>query len=195
MFKLKSARETKRAKSPGKEQSSLSIANLIIGDVSFSSDGKALLIEEKSAKARIAIGVENLSDLMQYLSNLSGRCERRAFRVPIHDSFGLQVKVDYPDEAGIPGKVRDISYIGALVELAGGRKHDLPVDSQLSVEFSLEGVVYRSHAVIKRAAENGYGLMFPESFKDSGSIDPPDPLLKMVRRLEERWVSSRMQSH
>lgn len=193
MFKFKSAVTAPRPALPRKSGPTHSVADLVIENVSLHSDGKLLVIKQENPEARVTIAIEYLPDIRHYLANLSGRCERRAFRVPVYDAFGLKARIGHAGKAQIPARILDISYTGALVELGNWDAHDFAIGTRLTLELRLEGLVYRNEPVVHRTPDEGYGLFFPESLTAEDVVDPPDSLLKMVRRLEEMWVASRTQ--
>lgn len=112
---------------------------------------------------------------------------RRAFRVP--RVVGVQATLHLGNRAW-PVPVRNLSVLGALVDLPHAVVDVLPVDATYRVQIETGEGACRIAARFVRRARNGLALQFPGSVR-LGEVRPKPELARVVRIAELRWLRKR----
>jgi hypothetical protein len=121
-------------------------------------------------------------------------CKKRIrYRVPVFKDSGLEVHAIVEGGLLVRARALNLSLTGVLIEFAEVTDPHLPVGAGLHVtlglgdqELGLAGEVVHTHG-------HQYGI----SFRDAGGTlipDPPEPLRKIVRMLERRWLLERIRT-
>jgi hypothetical protein len=118
---------------------------------------------------------------------------RIRYRVPVFKDAGLEIHVIIAGHRPLRAQALNLSLTGILIEFAEVTDPHLPVGAGLHLTFglgdqgvSLEGEVVRTHG-------HQYGI----AFRDAGGAvipDPPEPLGRIVRMLERRWLRERIRT-
>jgi hypothetical protein len=82
---------------------------------------------------------------------------------------------------------------GILIEFAEATDPHLPVGDGLHVTLDMGDQGVTLPCEIARTHGHQYGIFFPD---DAGArmTDPPEPLRKILRMLERRWLRERIRS-
>jgi hypothetical protein len=168
------------------------MAEITIGDVRLVADGNKLTIARRGQRdLTLSLDAEGLEELIDFITSLAGdeSNQRQNFRVPVHESSGLSVQIR-KDKKLLSVIAKNISVGGVFVELRPDAWIDLAQEDELEVLLEFEGITQSYRGVVKRRADNGYGLLFPDSMKGN-EVDPPEELRQMVMELQRRWIARR----
>jgi c-di-GMP-binding flagellar brake protein YcgR len=125
--------------------------------------------------------------VLELPSRLLAMEHRRLFRVPVREDHGLQVSVTADDGRVRIAKPLDITVGGMLVEF--DEDPSFAIDTRLRVAMSLEEDAAEVAGLVRHRRDRRYGLSFYE-IVSQGRIRPSEVLLRIVRRLEERWLGT-----
>ena len=168
------------------------MAEITIGDAHLVSDGETLTIGRRGQRdLTLSLDAAGVAELIDFVTSLATTefNRRQDFRVPIHHSSGLSVQIRKGDRL-ISVTPTNISITGIFIELPRDDWIDFEQDDQMSVILEFEGEKQDHRGVVRRCADNGYGLFFPKSMKGN-ELDPPAELSRVVMELQRRWMTRR----
>ncbi len=116
---------------------------------------------------------------------------RMTFRVPIFDASGLALEITTDDGRVVRPVPVDISYCGVLFELPPGPGPRIQPGQTLQMKLRLDDWQFETEALVRRSTQNRHALVFPSVFERIDA-EPPEPLGRIVRALETRWLQQRV---
>jgi c-di-GMP-binding flagellar brake protein YcgR len=116
---------------------------------------------------------------------------RMTFRVPIFETSGLELELTTDDGRTVRPHPLDISYCGVLLELPAGPGPRVRPGQMLHLRIRLDDWVFETDALVRRSVQNRHALVFPTVF-ERVDAEPPEPLGRIVRTLETRWLQQRV---
>lgn len=168
------------------------MAEITIGDAHLISDGNTLTIGSRGQRnLTLSLDAAGVSELIDFVTSLAKTefNRRQDFRVPIHDSSGLSAQIR-KGQSLVSVMPLNLSVTGIFVELTRDDWIDFSQDDELEVILDFEGESQSHNGVVRRCADNGYGLFFPKSMKGK-ELAPPAELTRVVMELQRRWMARR----
>jgi len=115
---------------------------------------------------------------------------RSAVRVPIYRDQAPLVRLRRNGKEIWTPQAIDISLTGILVQFPASEVPEMRVDTPLRVELKFEEAEVNLTGQVRRRDGPRYGIFFSDVLKGE-SIEPPDALVKLVRKLERIWLHRR----
>lgn len=168
------------------------MAKITIGVVELILDGETLTITRRDQpNMAISLDETGVRELIEFVTSFTGSKfnQRLTFRVPVGYSSGLAVQIR-KNEIQRSVTPTNISLTGIFVELRSDDWLELALDDELEVILDFEGERQSCRGVVRRCADNGYGLFFPESMRGM-ILDPPPKITQIVMELQRRWIARR----
>jgi hypothetical protein len=116
---------------------------------------------------------------------------RMTFRVPVFDASGLVLELQTDDGRVVRPHPVDISYCGVLIELPAGPGPRVRPGQTLHLRICLDDMTFETDALVRRSVQNRHAMVFPTVF-ERVDAEPPEPLGRIVRTLETRWLQQRV---
>jgi hypothetical protein len=114
-------------------------------------------------------------------------------RVPVYRDSGLKVQVITESQQLIDAQALNLSLTGILIEFAEGADPHLSAGASLHVALGLGDYILSLAGEVVRTHCHQCGIFFRDP-GDAGMADAPEPLRKIVRMLERRWLQERIRS-
>ena len=155
------------------------VEHMEVGDVRISADGGGLTLTTDGGQT-LHLDVAGVAQLNR----------RKAFRVPVDTSSGLETQVMVEGEA-FAAVTHDLSFTGIRLEPLEQGAWELHEGQVVDVHLVLgkDSVVLR--ASVRRIADEGFGIHFLDSIGEDG-VDPIPELASIMARLERQWLAARV---
>jgi hypothetical protein len=118
---------------------------------------------------------------------------RIRYRVPVFRDSMLETKVITENHRLVGARALNLSLTGMLVEFAEVMDPHLSVGAAVHVTLALGGHRVTLAGEVARTHGCQYGIFFRDAGA-AGIVDPPEPLRKIVRILERRWLRERIRA-
>ena len=114
---------------------------------------------------------------------------RRTVRIPVTEDYEPVVRLRTSKGHQLTARAADISLAGIQLRFAHGAVPSIPIGARTEIEISLDDDMASVDGVVRWRHDAAYGLEFvPKGEEDSFEV--PDPLARIVHRLEESWLAS-----
>ncbi len=172
-----------------------SIANdrILLEQVSIVTNSEGVTFQDrKDPRRSVTVSEDHLLDLMSFMSALNPDvAERRAsYRYTLWRSCGLTASLTLHNREWSVTPL-DLSLVGILIRIPKNMP-EMWLGSEMNVTLTHGPDITSLRGIVRRRNEDEYGVQFPSSNGEDGHLNPPEPLRKILMKVERGYLMRRV---